>query len=126
MSNSSRSCGTWYEELYWTHVRQVKVKIFRLQNIMPNELGNQETHNHIAYVYTKGSRARPTSRAYSNADPGLVCPTSASTAAAAAAAVAAASSAAAAVAAAAAAAATGGGAAATGGAATDVFFAIDY
>ena len=40
--------------------------------------GNQETHTEIENVY-KGfkGQASPTSRAYSDADPGLVCPAAA-------------------------------------------------
>ena len=69
------------------------VQFFRLQSNAEflQEVGNQETHNKIEYVRVrKGSRVRPTGRAYSDADPGLVCPTAAAAAAAAVAAVAAA------------------------------------
>ena len=69
------------------------MQIVRLP-ILPNfEVGNQETHNKIEYVYT-GPRVRPTSRAYSDADPGFVCPIAAAAAAAAAVATAATSAAA--------------------------------
>ena len=48
---------------------------------MPNfELGNCETHNKIEYVYKGFKGYRPTSRAYSDADPGVGCPTAAAAA----------------------------------------------
>ena len=53
--------------------------MFRLQ-VMPDfESGNQ-THKTESSTCTKGSRVRPTSRAYSDADPGLVCPAAAAAA----------------------------------------------
>ena len=55
--------------------RSSAVDILRI-SLMPDfEVGNRETHNKIEYVYKR--RVRPTSPAYSDVDPGLVCPTAA-------------------------------------------------
>ena len=59
--------------LCWTHVR-CKVQISRLQ-IMPNLGWGTPGNTTKSSACSKGSRVRPTSRAYSNADLDPVCPT---------------------------------------------------
>ena len=95
MLHSSSSCGTCYEKLFWAcHVRVVVSKILcRLSrweagNIKKNECGVRTTyHGMFICTRTKCARVRPTSRAYGDADPGLVGSTATCAAAAAAAAV---------------------------------------
>ena len=62
-------------------IGHVGLHLFRLQTMPKSELGSRK-HTTKSRACTKGSRARPTSRAHSVAGPGLVCPTSAAAAAA--------------------------------------------
>ena len=74
MSYSSNNGGTCYSLYYRTHVRS---QILKLQK--PRRISSWDTRKHTtkSYTRTKGSRVRPTSQAYSDADPCLVCPAAA-------------------------------------------------
>ena len=81
MSYSRNSGGTCYEKLSQLDTHQVQ--IFRRQIMSNFSSRGTRKHTRKSSTCTKGSRVRPTSRVYSDADPGLVCPTAAAAAAAA-------------------------------------------
>ena len=78
MSYSSSIGDTCYEKLCWIHIHEVAD--FSTSNYAEFRVGTRK-HATKSSTCTKGSRVRPTSRAYGDADPGLVRPTAATAAA---------------------------------------------